>query len=238
MASVNVLIADHNNACAFFLKSIVRGGGYGVSISFTSEETLAKLSTGLFDAVLCDLDVEAEGSRALLQEVNELLPGFPVIVMHGRTTTVPEGVDVYHALEKPLRVKDVTEVLGRVRKMVTSWGNRRIHPRRDVNLPAELSAGGCTIFCRATNLSRGGMQVETLNRARVRRGLEALFRRRRSGPVRARLFLGGKRVWEFETNLAYVERFRFQQAEQVGLAFTEMKESQRSELEAFLAHAS
>ncbi|MHC4599682.1 MAG: PilZ domain-containing protein [Planctomycetota bacterium] len=238
MASVNVLIADHNNACAFFLKSIVSGGGYGVSISFTADETLAKLSTGLFDAVLCDLDTEGEASRNLLKEINQLLPGLPVIVMYGRGVQRLPGTDVFCELDKPLRVKEVKEVLGRVRKMVTSWGNRRIHARRDVNLPAELSAGGCTIFCRATNLSRGGMQVETLNRARVRRGLVALFRTRQSGPVRARLFLGGQRVWEFETNLAYVERFRSQKAEQVGLAFTDMKDSQRCELEEFLAHAS
>ncbi|MHC5078087.1 MAG: PilZ domain-containing protein [Planctomycetota bacterium] len=234
MGSVNILIADHSNACAFFLKSILKSQGFGISLALNRDETLAKLSTGLFDAVLCDFDLDASASQTLIGEINEMLPGLPVVVIYSSANKrIPAG-DLFCGIDKPLLAKQVIEVMTRVKNTVTSLDNRRQHPRREVNLPAELNAGGRTIFCRATNLSAGGMQVETLNRARVRRGLEALFRERRSGPIRAKLFLGGHKVWEFKTNLAYIERFRFHQPEQVGLSFTEMNDRQKSELETFL----
>jgi hypothetical protein len=81
------------------------------------------------------------------------------------------------------------------------------------------------------------MQVETMDRTRVRRGLEALLVDKDRGPILARLFLGQRRVWEFRTNLAYVEKCRFQTPEQVGLAFTNLTDEQKAELEAFLVPA-
>lgn len=238
MGNVNVLVADHNNASGFFLKSVLRGDNYGVSVSLQEHETLAKLSTGLFDAMVCDMDLSVPAGPEFLRSVNELLPGMPLVVLYGQENLRLDGVDFFCGMDKPLRVSAVLAVMKRVRNMVTSLENRRRFPRREVNLPAELSADGRTIFCRATNLSAGGMQVETLSKARVRRGLEALFRDRNPGTILARVFLGGRRVWEFKTKLAYIERFRFHQPEQVGLSFDGMKESQKSELAAFLVAAS
>ena len=149
----------------------------------------------------------------------------------------PAGVDVFCGIERPLRVKAIAEVMERVKNTVTSLDNRRAHPRREVSLPAELNAGGRTIFCRTTNISAGGLQVETLTRSRVRKGLEALFRNRNCGEILARIFLGERKVWEFKTKLAYVERFRFHQPEQVGLSFTDLDEGLDAELKSFLATA-
>jgi|GEM_PF-3271032 len=238
MGSVNILIADHNNACAFFLKSVLQPMGYGVSMAFNAPETRAKVETGLFDTVLCDMDTGKEENAGLLGDINDLLPGLPIVIIYQGTYTLVPGVDTFCSLEKPLRVKKVSEMMDRVKNTVTSLENRRTHTRRSVNLPAELVADGRTIFCRATNLSRGGMQVETLTRARVKRGLEALLNGRRHMEVLAKLFLGKNRVWEFKTNVAYVERFRFKQPEQVGLSFSDLTEGQETELESFLLAAS
>jgi len=237
MASVNVLISDHNNACAFFLKSVLKPQGFGVSLAFSEEETMTKLATGLFDTVMCDSDADRLKTTRFLRGINDLLPGLPIVMIYGTETERAPDADLFCGMDKPLKPKKVMEVMRRVKNAVTCMENRRVHTRRDVSLPAELNVGGRTIFCRATNLSKGGMQVETLSTARVKRGLEALFRERKNGPILAKLFLGGRRVWNFKTNLAYVERFRFHQPEQVGLSFSDLPEKEKSELETFLVGA-
>lgn len=234
MSSVNVLIADHQNCCAFFLRSVLSSEGFGVSLSFDSEQTMAKISTGLFDAVLCAFDCTDETSVALLGEITATVPGMPVVIVRKMGQPVPQGFDLHASLTLPLAVAAVSRVMAKVRDCVTSTDNRRIHPRKRVNLAAEITAGGRRIFCRATNLSRGGLQVETVERSKLRKGLEALFREPSRAPVLARLFLGKSRIIEFEASLAYIERFRFRAPEQIGLAFATMGEEQKSELERFL----
>jgi CheY-like chemotaxis protein len=237
MAKVNILVADHNNSCAFFLKSLLQPQGFGVSMSFSPAETMTKLSTGLFDTVLFDLNDTGAQTLRTLCDINQLLPGMPLVLIQPPDTRLLDGVDVFLGIEKPIRLGAFADAMRSVRDAVTALDNRRICPRKEVNLPAEICAGGRTIFCRATNLSAGGMQVETMDRTRVRRGLEALLIDKDRGPILVRLFLGRHQVWEFNTSVAYVERCRFQSPEQVGLAFTAMSDRQKKELDTFLAPA-
>ncbi|MCU0723761.1 MAG: hypothetical protein MUC63_09140, partial [Planctomycetes bacterium] len=197
MAKVNVLVADHNNACAFFLKSLLVPQGFGVSLSFRCEETMAKLSTGLFDTALFDVHESDAETLTVLRDVNNLLPGMPLVVLLAPGAPAIQGVDVFLGIEKPIRMESFASAMRSVRDAVTALDNRRRCLRREVNLPAEICAAGRTIFCRATNLSSGGMQVETMDKTRVRKGLEALLIDKDRGPILARLFLGQQKVWEF-----------------------------------------
>jgi hypothetical protein len=238
MGNVNVLIADHQNACAFFLKSVLGREGFGVSISLNADETVAKMGTGLFDIVVCDLDFSDDRSFSLIAGVNELLPGLPVVITTDWALKYPlRGLDVFSIVEKPLRIARIMEVMSRARRAVTALEDSRDFNRKDVNLPVEVIADGRRVMCRATNLSCGGVQLESIpTNGRVRKmlGLEPILKSRKETPLRTRIYFGNNRIEEFCTRLAYVERFRFASPEQVGLSFSGMSKGQKRTLETYL----
>jgi CheY-like chemotaxis protein len=238
MGQVNVLIADIQNTCAFFLKSVLSRDGYGISISMDEEEALAKIGTGLFDIVICDLDFSSDKSFEFISEVNDLVPGLPVIIATDWALKYPlRGLDVFAVMDKPLRIAKIREVMVRARQAVTALEDLRRSARKPVDLPAEVITRGKRVLCRATNLSSGGVQLQALppnGRVRKMLGLTPLLKKSRGESVKTRIFFGKNRVEEFPTRLAYVERFRFASPEQVGLSFTRVTRRQQEAIENYL----
>jgi CheY-like chemotaxis protein len=239
MGQLNILIADFQNACAFFLKSVLAKEEYGVSISTNAEEAMRKIETGLFDMAICDLDFSDDGSFRFIGEVNDLVPGMPVIIVTDWALKYPlRSLDIFSVVDKPLRIAKILEVVTRARRAVTALEDSRTHKRSEVSLPVEVLADGQRVFCKATNLSSGGVQLESIpNNGRVRKmlGLAPILTRKNGTPVKTRIFFGRNKIGEFPSRLAYVERFRFSSPEQVGLSFTDLDKKQKEMLESYLA---
>ncbi len=242
MARINVLIADLQKSCAFFLKSILARDGFGVSISVDRSEAIAKAETGLFDIMICDLDFSSDQSFDLIAEINDLLPGLPVIIATDWELRFPlRGLDVFAIVEKPIRISRLAEVMLRAKRAVTAIEDARCFHRMDVDLPVEVIAGGKRVLCKATNISSGGVQVESVptdGRIRKMMGLSPAIKANNGYPMRTRIYFERHKPEEFHTRLAYVERFRLSSPEQVGLSFTNMSSEQKKALEGFLIEKS
>ena len=76
----NVLILDRERSSGFLIKSILLGRGCNVSISPTLKDARAKIHTGLFDALVLDVG-EPQLEMPMIEEVQQLIPGFPVVAL-------------------------------------------------------------------------------------------------------------------------------------------------------------
>ncbi|MCI0340614.1 MAG: PilZ domain-containing protein [Planctomycetales bacterium] len=229
IAPLNVLVADLTQTSGYYLRSVLRSAGHRASLAFTREGAMAKVSTGLFDVVIADVDVARPEGSGLLREVAELCPGLPlVLATEWATPPAPLETEVFCVLEKPLRIARIADMLDRAADHLRGLSEKRRHLRRVVDLSIEIVLGAERLRARATNLSLGGVQVEAPGAG------EAWRRIGRSGaPVQARLRLGDGAALDLPARLAYVEAFPGD-SEQVGLAFTGLATSQRNRLEAYL----
>ncbi|KAF0246827.1 MAG: hypothetical protein FD180_357 [Planctomycetota bacterium] len=145
----NILILDRERTSGFLIKSILLGRGCNVSISPTLKDARAKLHTGLFDALVLDVG-EPELEMPLIDEVQQLLPGFPMVALFREEPASGPFV----ALRKPVRVASMSDALRQaLGRSPAAWN------RHNIDVPALVQIGAEFTEIRVSALSRHGVLV-------------------------------------------------------------------------------
>lgn len=233
METLNILVADLTHTSAFFLRSVLRSSGHRVSIAFSEREAIEKVATGLFDVVLADAHPFAAQTGDLLDGLRETLPAIPALLV----TDVPEAMErsiphVFGVVPKPLRLPQLWHSLAQAADHLDRLREKRDHVRRSVDLSVELRVGARRVRARATNLSLGGVQVDTGCGGDAWRIVSLA-----GAQLRARLNLGDDgATLELPARLAYVDGTDGA-PEHVGLAFDAVDAAKQHRLREFLIAA-
>jgi DNA-binding response OmpR family regulator len=202
----NVLVVDRERTSGYLVKSILLGRGCGVSLAPTLKDARLKIHTGLFDALVLDLG-EPDVELPLVDEVLQLMPGFPIVALFRDQT--PSGPFV--ALPKPLRVSALSDALRQALGRSPSTWNRH-----NIDVPAVVTAGAPFVECRATAISRHGVLLTPGHDFERLRAFHEFFHARLETDFQARLaFPGGEE--EVHGRVGYAEASPDQRTRQVAL---------------------
>ncbi|MCE9583577.1 MAG: hypothetical protein K8T20_13920, partial [Planctomycetes bacterium] len=145
----NILILDRERTSGFLIKSILLGRGCNVSLSPTLKDARSKIHTGLFDAIVIDVG-EPHLEMPLIDEVHQLLPGFPVVALFREELRSGPFV----ALKKPVRVASMSDALRQaLGRSPAAWN------RHNIDVPALVQFGAEFTEVRLSALSRHGLLI-------------------------------------------------------------------------------
>lgn len=221
----NVLITDLFEESAYLVRSLLRGVGHAVSIAITREDAEAKLSTGLFDILIMDFGSIVDDNIAVGQFANDVLPGLPVVAL-----TRPdyerrlEGLQLAGKYHRPIRGRQVKEVVENALTRLYRESKRRVEPRVHVDLPIELDVGGISLRSKTIDLSRRGVAVDATDVKLKPEQLQTLEDWVGKDGARAHLQVKEGKVIELSARLAFVERHRSLSGRTIGLAFDALDE--------------
>jgi DNA-binding response OmpR family regulator len=104
----NILIGDDDVEVRRFLRRFLVAEGYRVAEAKDRFELQAKLATGLFDLLI--MDGALEGGGEVEGDLQEMLPGFPVVWLsrEGKASSVGSVKD--RCVSKPVDVRSVRDV--------------------------------------------------------------------------------------------------------------------------------
>lgn len=156
---LRVLAVDDNSSVLRFLAAAFRANGCIVSQAGAAEEALELLREGRFDLVVSDIKMPGLSGLDLLRAVKGRQPGTPVVLITG-APSINSAVfglryGAYDYLPKPFSVKEIQELLERVRR------DRR--EGRGLTLPAGLAEElarrqfGVEVLFRIGELALGGI---------------------------------------------------------------------------------
>ncbi len=204
----NVLIVDRERTSGFLIKSILLGRGCNVSISPTLKDARAKLHTGLFDALVLDVG-EPEQEMPLIQEVHQLLPGFPVVALFREEAISGPFV----SLRKPVRVGPMSDALRHaLGRSPAAWN------RHNIDVPALVQIGAEFTEIRVSALSRHGILVAPKHDFEAMTRFHEFFHAKLDREFEGRIeFPGGEE--SFHARTAYCEQTPDQKLRHVGLVF-------------------
>jgi len=108
---------DADEAFGNVLQEVLGESGYCIRQVFTSQHALAEISAGDFDAILLNLDLEAQSQRDLLGMASEL-PLAPPIITFGWNHQVASALQLFRDgavdfLEQPLDVQELRFAINR-----------------------------------------------------------------------------------------------------------------------------
>ena len=221
----NVLITDLFEESAYLVRSILRGVGHAVSIAITREDAEAKLSTGLFDALVVDYCTVLPESLAVGRFANEVLPGMPLIAL-----TRPElehklaSLAITSRFNRPIRGQRVKEAMQVAMQALSKLALRRAVPRLHAALPVELDCLGVKFSSATIDLSNRGMAIDATEVKLSPSEIDTLESHVRGGVVRAKLTVEPGRVIELAGHVAFVERHRSLSGRTVGVCFDKLDE--------------
>ena len=110
-----VIVVDDEKAIREGLKRFLSSQGYRVLTAENGREALDVIRSEGADAVLCDLKMPVMGAVEVLEEVEAVCPGLPVIILTGQGT--PENAvecmkkGAYDFVTKPFRTDYVLSVI-------------------------------------------------------------------------------------------------------------------------------
>lgn len=114
-----VLVVDDDAGARAAVARILEEEGYEATQAADGEEASSLLGALRPDLVLTDLHMPRLDGRGLVQRVQAVLPGTPVIVLSARGGTEPisltGGIDAAAVFRKPVQVEDL---LGRIRELI------------------------------------------------------------------------------------------------------------------------
>lgn len=221
----NILITDLFEESAYLVRSLLRGVGHAVSISITRKDAEAKLSTGLFDVLMVDYCSLVEENLAVGKFANEMLPGMPVVAL-----TRPElekklaGVQLAAKYYRPLRGRNVKEVLNVALAGMYRETRRRAVPRIHTDLPISVDLAGVTFASRTIDLSSRGVAIDATEVKLTPDQLEAIENAVGQACANASLTIDQGRVIQLKGRIAFVERHRSLSGRTIGLAFEGLDE--------------
>lgn len=177
----HVLIADDERPVRESLSRLLRRRGFACTAVSSGAEALEQLKTGGFDAVLADIHMPGLDGITLVEEIAQLSPGLPVVLLTGRPTveTAARSVrlPVVAYLTKPPDVEELCKIfeegisefreiravrLGRQR--LQAWEKELAEIEQLSRIPDALPAGAMGSFVR-TSLRQIILVLSDLERA-------------------------------------------------------------------------
>lgn len=151
VSSLRVLAVDDNSSLLRFLVSAFTASGCAVTSAPTAEEALDRIEADAFDLVVSDIKMPGLSGLDLLRAVKAKQPATPVVLITGAPSVNSAVFGLRHGaydyLPKPFSIKEIQELLERIRSDRKKWDG-------EVTLPAGLTA----------ELERRQAGVETLFR--------------------------------------------------------------------------
>ncbi|GEM_PF-5044284 len=226
---LNVLVVDTQKSSSFLVKSILLGKKFCVSIATEIAEAARKADTGLFDIVIFDLPPSRPEEARFLVDVHRDQPDVPILLLFRGER--PQDLPVYEALEKPIRVTEVSECALRAAKRVLELAAAH----RALALPVEVRHGEHSLRCKVTTMSEHGMLVEAEERdfARLTQ-FHSFFSEEGPDTLTATVVIAEGDVLKLTGKIAFAERTPDQKLRQVALSIHGDTDAERDRLAAFL----
>lgn len=137
MDALRVLVVDDNASLLRFLVSAFSANGCAVTQACGAEQAVELLGGDAFDLVVSDIKMPGLSGLDLLRAVKTKQPGTPVVLITGAPSVNSAVFGLRHGaydyLPKPFSIKEVQELLGRLRADRERW-------KGEAPLPAGLTA--------------------------------------------------------------------------------------------------
>jgi putative nucleotidyltransferase with HDIG domain len=159
---LRVLVVDDNASLLRFLVSAFSANGCTVTPAAAAEQALALITEQSFDLVVSDIKMPGLSGLDLLRAVKGKQPGTPVVLITGNPSVNSAVFGLRHGaydyLPKPFSIREIQELLGRIRTDRLKWDGQ-------VPLPAGLTEeltrrqSGVEVMFRIGDLALQGLET-------------------------------------------------------------------------------
>jgi len=159
---LRVLIVDDNASLLRFLVSAFSANGCTVTPAAAAEQALALITEQSFDLVVSDIKMPGLSGLDLLRSVKGRQPGTPVVLITGNPSVNSAVFGLRHGaydyLPKPFSIREVQELLARIRTDRLKWDGQVPLP---AGLTEELSRrqSGVEVMFRIGDLALQGLET-------------------------------------------------------------------------------
>ena len=159
---LRVLIVDDNASLLRFLVSAFSANGCTVTRAAAAEQALALITEQSFDLVVSDIKMPGLSGLDLLRAVKGRQPGTPVVLITGNPSVNSAVFGLRHGaydyLPKPFSIREVQELLARIRTDRLKWDGQVPLP---AGLTEELSRrqSGVEVMFRIGDLALQGLET-------------------------------------------------------------------------------
>jgi len=159
---LRVLVVDDNASLLRFLVSAFSANGCTVTQAAAAEQALALITEHAFDLVVSDIKMPGLSGLDLLRAVKGKQPGTPVVLITGNPSVNSAVFGLRHGaydyLPKPFSIREVQELLARVRTDRQKWDGQVPLP---AGLTEELSRrqSGVEVMFRIGDLALQGLET-------------------------------------------------------------------------------
>lgn len=178
--STRVLIVDDMPEALVMLMAYLSGEGYDVMTAENGAEALALLTSHTFDVIISDIMMPKMGGFEFIEKLRRNLTSenTPIIFMSAKNRNIAEkmAIDLGAAafLEKPVSLIVVKAAIDAAVKKAEmekagtsdetlSYSNKRKHERANFICEAYFEGGGISGLTVASNLSQGGLFLDTFS---------------------------------------------------------------------------
>src|SRR5213594_174640 len=175
--SLRVLLVDDNASVLRFLASAFSSNQCQVTTAGTAEQALEQLGDDPFDLVVSDIKMPGLSGLDLLRAVKGKQPGTPVVLITG-VPSVNSAVfglrhGAYDYLPKPFSIKEIQQLLARVRSDRQKWNGQTPLPS---GLAEELHRreAGVEMLLRIGDLALQGLDPQAFMEQTLRLATESL----------------------------------------------------------------
>ena len=159
---LRVLVVDDNASLLRFLVSAFSANGCTVTQAGAAEQALALINEHSFDLVVSDIKMPGLSGLDLLRAVKGKQPGTPVVLITGNPSVNSAVFGLRHGaydyLPKPFSIREVQELLARIRADRQKWDGQVPLP---AGLTEELSRrqSGVEVMSRIGDLALQGLET-------------------------------------------------------------------------------
>ena len=159
---LRVLVVDDNASLLRFLVSAFSANGCTVTPAAAAEQALALITEQSFDLVISDIKMPGLSGLDLLRAVKGRQPGTPVVLITGNPSINSAVFGLRHGaydyLPKPFSIREVQELLARIRTDRLKWDGQVPLP---AGLTEELSRrqSGVEVMFRIGDLALQGLET-------------------------------------------------------------------------------
>jgi putative nucleotidyltransferase with HDIG domain len=160
--ALRVLVVDDNASLLRFLVSAFSANGCVVSQAAAAEQALGLIVEEPFDLVVSDIKMPGLSGLDLLRAVKGTQPGTPVVLITGNPSVNSAVFGLRHGaydyLPKPFSIREIQQLLGRVRSDRQKWDGQAPLP---AGLTEELSRRqfGVEVLFRIGDLALQGLET-------------------------------------------------------------------------------
>jgi putative nucleotidyltransferase with HDIG domain len=161
---LQVLVVDDNASLLRFLVSAFSANACTVTQAAAAEQALALMTRQSFDLVVSDIRMPGLSGLDLLRAVKGRQPGTPVVLITGNPSVNSAVFGLRHGaydyLPKPFSIREVQELLARIRADRKKWDGQVPLP---AGLTEELSRrqAGVEVMSRIGDLALQGLETST-----------------------------------------------------------------------------